>query len=48
MNPKYGTATFNGDTMNGTMDQTMRSGGRVQMISSGKLSGKRIGSCKTK
>lgn len=43
-----GTATFNGDTMNGTMDQTMRAGGRVQMTSSGKLSGKRIGPCKTK
>ena len=43
-----GTATFNGDAMNGSMDQTMRSGGRAQMTSSGTISGKRIGPCKAK
>ena len=43
-----GTATFNGDTMNGSMDQTMRSGGRAQMTSSGTISGKRVGPCKAK
>lgn len=41
-----GTATFNGDTMNGNIDQTLKSGGKVQMTSSGKLVGKRIGPCK--
>lgn len=43
-----GNVTFNGDTMNGSMDQTMKSGGKVQMTSSGKISGKRIGPCKQK
>lgn len=42
-----GNATFNGDTMHGTMDHTMKSGGKVQMTSSGKISGKRIGPCKS-
>lgn len=41
-----GNATFNGDTMNGSVDQILKSGGKVQMTSSGKMTGKRVGPCK--